>query len=418
MSLASQWHAATGAVAVTVSENDTGRTATAIVDDSARAADDELWMERVLQTMFERAPAAICVTRGPSHIVTAANARFHELAAGRAALGRPLSESLPELAEQGIREILDRVIESGKPIVGREVPIRAEPGDEGATGYFNCVYQPLATDRGTEGVLLHAVDVTDLVLARHAVEEKAAELELLTKDLEGANEELDRFAYVASHDLRAPLRGIGNLVHWIEEDLGSVATHETHHHLALLKARVKRLESLIDGILSYSRAGRPSHSRERVDVGGLIEELLDLLDPPDDADIEIVEPMPVLETQRVLLGQVLSNLLSNAIQYGRSDNGLRVQITAARDEASAWLFAVKDEGPGIDPRFHERIWGIFQTLRQGDNAGVGLSLVRKIVEARGGRAWVESREREGARFFFTWPERPLARPRARQEGSP
>jgi signal transduction histidine kinase len=355
-------------------------------------------IEHVVRAMFERAPSAICVTQGPRHVIAAANPRFWEIVPVARTLGTPLPEAF---GSPDLYALLDGVSSTGIPVASREVPIHV--GAEGRLSYFNCVYQPLSREGTADGVVVHAADVTDLVLARHGVEEKAVDLERLARELEAANEELDRFAYVTSHDLRAPLRGIGNLVHWIEEDLGESATAETQHHLAMLKARVRRLDELIDGILRYSRAGRQFGGRERVDTGRLVEEIVDLLDAPPDAEIEITEPMPVLDTERVPLAQVLSNLICNAIQYGRSERGLHVRIGAERSEG-LFTFAVSDDGPGIEPRFQERIWGMFQTLSRGESTGVGLSLVRKIVEARGGRAWVESRPGSGARFAFTWPE--------------
>lgn len=244
--------------------------------------------------------------------------------------------------------------------------------------------------------------------AQAAVEEKARELEELTRHLASANEELDRFAYVTSHDLRAPLRGISNLAHWIEEDLQGVAGTETKEHLALLRGRVNRLERLIDGVLRYARAGRRSEELERVDVGRLLSEVVDLLDPPSDARIDIEGGLPVLVTERVPLTQVLQNLIDNALTHGRGERGARVRIGVSRGEGT-FTFYVSDEGPGIERRFHERIWEMFQTLRaetHGDATGVGLSLVRKIVEGRGGSVSLESAPGAGATFRFTWPEQP------------
>ena len=231
-----------------------------------------------------------------------------------------------------------------------------------------------------------------------------AERERLIAALERSNQELDQFAYVASHDLKAPLRGIANLSEWIEEDLGDVPP-EVREQLELLRGRVYRMEGLIDGILEFSRAGRVREAPEAVEIGALLEEIIDLLSPPDSTSI-IVEPeMPALVTERLPLQQVFMNLLGNAIKYTRRPDA-RIQV-GMRNRDRFHEFSVADNGPGIAPEFQERIWGIFQTLEARDKVegtGIGLSLVQKIVESRGGRVWVESEEGAGATFRFTWPK--------------
>jgi signal transduction histidine kinase len=245
--------------------------------------------------------------------------------------------------------------------------------------------------------------VTGQVLARREVERKAEELARLAAALEASNHELDQFAYVASHDLKAPLRGIGNLSQWIEDDLGERLTAESREHLELLRGRVQRMEGLIDGILQYSRAGRVREKTEPVDTGALAREVVDLLAPPPTVRVEVAPELPQIITERLPLQQVLLNLVGNAIKH--SGPGGVVHVSASRG-GGAWEFAVSDQGPGIAPEFHERIWGMFQTLQPRDRVegpGIGLSIVKKLVESRGGRAWLESAPGAGATFRFTWP---------------
>jgi PAS domain S-box-containing protein len=221
-----------------------------------------------------------------------------------------------------------------------------------------------------------------------------------------AYRELDQFAYVASHDLRAPLRGIANLAGWIREDLGERLDGESREHMRLLQGRVRRMEALIDGILAYSRAGRRLAEAEAVDTGALVQDVLELLDPPDDVTVEVAPAMPTVQAERVPLHQVFLNLVGNAVKFTRAHRRDAVVRIGWHDRGDAVEFAVTDNGPGIAPEYHERIWGIFQTLEARDKvegAGVGLSVVRKIVETRGGRAWVESIPGRGATFRFTWP---------------
>jgi signal transduction histidine kinase len=227
--------------------------------------------------------------------------------------------------------------------------------------------------------------------------------ELITA-LESSNRELDQFAYVASHDLKAPLRGIANLAQWIEDDLGDRLDDQTQGHLQLLRGRVVRLENLIAGILAYSRAGRDSKQQASVDVGALVAEVWELLAPPATARLEIAGPLPQLFTSRVQLQQILLNLIGNAIKYN-ADRALTITLAAQR-RGRRWEFSVADDGIGIAREFADKIWGLFQTLERRDkveSTGIGLSVVRKIVESQGGKAWVESELGRGATFRFTWP---------------
>ena len=233
--------------------------------------------------------------------------------------------------------------------------------------------------------------------------QRADALAKTTAELRRMNADLDAFAYAASHDLRAPLRGIANLAQWIEEDLQGSLSDETSEMLALLRTRMHRMESLIDGILQYSRAGRVHEPPEQVDVAASIEELVDLL-APESATIEIQGELPVFVTERVPLQQVFQNLLGNAIKHG--GDGVTITVSAV-DEAAHWRFVVADDGPGIAPEYHDRIWGIFQTLEPRDRVegtGIGLSLVKKLVETQGGTVAVESQPGAGSAFSFTWPK--------------
>jgi len=211
---------------------------------------------------------------------------------------------------------------------------------------------------------------------------------------------------VASHDLKAPLRGIASLAQWIEDDLGEKLSSEGRRYLQLLQSRIQRMDALIDGLLQYSRAGRVRNRIETVDIAAVLAEVLEMLTPPAGVNIEIAENMPVFETERVPLQQVLLNLVANAIKHsGRRDTNVRIGV---RDTGDFYEFTVQDNGCGIPRQFQSRVWDIFQTLRprdQVEGAGIGLALVKKNVEARGGRAWLESAESKGTAVYFLWPKR-------------
>ncbi len=252
-------------------------------------------------------------------------------------------------------------------------------------------------------------DFTDRRRWEEALRQRATELAQLTDQLKKKNAELDQFAYITSHDLKAPLRGIANLSQWIEEDIGDRFTDEARQQMELLRGRVRRMEALIDGILQISRVGRVRANPEQVDVSKLLRDVVDLLAAPEGFVIEIAENMPRLVAEKLRLEQVFMNLIGNAIKHyvarAGSERG-RVWVTAA-DKGEMVEFAVRDNGPGIAPEYHEKIFVIFQTLAARDRVegtGLGLSLVKKIVEDQGGRVWVESKEGEGATFRFTWPK--------------
>ena len=235
--------------------------------------------------------------------------------------------------------------------------------------------------------------------------QQEAERELLIKALARSNQELDQFAYVASHDLKAPLRGIANLSQWIEEDLGDKLNGENREQMELLRGRVHRMEALIDGILQYSRAGRMKAKPEPIDTGALVHEVIELIAPPKATWITVAPEMPTVKAEKIPLQQVFMNLLGNAIKHAGTTDP-RIEISW-EDAGPFFEFMVRDHGQGIAPQYHERIFGIFQTLEARDKVegtGIGLSVVQKIVEAKGGRVWVESDIGKGARFKFLWPK--------------
>ncbi len=222
----------------------------------------------------------------------------------------------------------------------------------------------------------------------------------LIRALAQSNRELDQFAYVASHDLKAPLRGIANIASWLEEDLGDALPKQAREHITLLRSRVSRLENMIGGILRYSRAGRSELAKERVQVAELVHGVVSLLSPPETAVVRIVGEMPTFDAERIPLQQVFLNLIGNALKYSeREDVVVDVSCRAVDHRVE---FAVSDNGPGIASDDETHIWELFHGSG-GESSGIGLAVVRKTVEARGGQAWVVSQPQQGAAFHFTWP---------------
>jgi PAS domain S-box-containing protein len=285
---------------------------------------------------------------------------------------------------------------------------------------------PLMVGDDTVGVLamfarheLRATDLQALATVAHgialgiqrkraedALRTRAEDLGRLAEALERSNTQLDAFAYAASHDLRAPLRGIANLAQWIEEDLAASGDlrPEMREMLELMRSRMHRMEALIEGILQYSRAGRVHQPPERLEMRRVLQDVVELMSVPPEARVEIGD-LPTIHGPLLPLQQIFMNLIGNALKHAnRPDPIVRVEC---RDAGAFVEFTVTDNGPGIAPEFHERIWGIFQTLAARDKVegtGIGLSLVKKLVENHGGKVWVNSAPGEGSTFGFRWPK--------------
>jgi PAS domain S-box-containing protein len=227
----------------------------------------------------------------------------------------------------------------------------------------------------------------------------------LLRELRAANEELSNFAYVVSHDLKAPLRAIAALADWLATDYADRFDDEGREHMRLLISRAHRMGSLIDGILQYSRLGREGGTLRMVDVNAAVAEVVDLLAPPPSIVVTVAPGLPRVWTEPTRIRQVFHNLVSNAIKYMDKPEG--TVVVACSDDDGYWRFAVADNGPGIEARHFERIFQLFQTLAPRDrveSTGVGLALVRKTVELLGGRVWVESEPGKGSTFYFTLPK--------------
>lgn len=261
---------------------------------------------------------------------------------------------------------------------------------KGTPKWWEVVVTPMFNeDNEVTEILSVSRDITARKVAEQALQER--------------NQELDRFTYVVSHDLKAPLRGINNLSEMIVEDLQEQIPDENQHQFDLLQQRVQRMNALIDGLLKYSRVGRQEFAPETVDVEKLLNETIDSLDPPKGFQITNTTPLPSLVTKRILLSQVLTNLISNAIKHHDRDRG-QIDLTV-KDCGNYYEFAIADDGPGIPEADRERIFEIFQTLENKTsttNTGIGLALVKKIVLAEGGKFWLDPNSDRGCKFCFTW----------------
>jgi PAS domain S-box-containing protein len=228
----------------------------------------------------------------------------------------------------------------------------------------------------------------------------------LTAQLKVANRELEVFAYVASHDLKAPLRAIDNASRWLEEDLEEHLTDETRENMAMLRGRVQRMGKLLDDLLQYARIGQAADGRDAEMIAGdaLMDNVLTLLSP-ERFTVKVSSNFAHIRVRAMPLQQILMNLIGNACKHHHRKDGC-IEVTV-EDAGNCYVFAVKDDGPGIPAKFHSQIFDMFKTLKpkdQVEGSGMGLAMVRKHVEVIGGVLHLESAEGEGSTFRFTWPK--------------
>ncbi len=226
-----------------------------------------------------------------------------------------------------------------------------------------------------------------------------------TEALERSNRELREFAYVVSHDLKAPLRAVSQLAGWLWEDYKDSLGEQGEKMIKMLQSRLDRMHGLIEGILEYSRLGRVKEKESVVDFNKVVKEVTDLIAPPAHIKVHVENQLPITNYERTRAEQLIQNLLGNAVKFCDKEEGL-ITISCDNNESN-WTISVADNGPGIDPKYHKKIFQIFQTLAPRDtfeSTGIGLSLVKKIVDMHGGEIWVESEEGKGAVFNFTIPK--------------
>jgi PAS domain S-box-containing protein len=281
------------------------------------------------------------------------------------------------------------ILETGQPLINKEE--RTVNKDGGASTLL-VTKLPLRDEQGD-------------IVGTFGVSRDISERKRIEEELERSNKELDEFAYVASHDLRSPLEGIKNLAKWIAEDNDDILPDASKRHLEQMQQRMDRLDLLLSDLLEYSRAGRVHGVIMEVDTANLVADMAAVLSPAAGFQISSHGDMPKLRTARTPLEQVLRNLIDNAVKHHDGEGGT-VKVSC-RDADEFYEFAVTDDGPGIAPEFHDQIFKLFETLKPRDEvegSGMGLSVIRKIVESYGGKVTVESPGDRGTTFRFTWPK--------------
>jgi PAS domain S-box-containing protein len=403
--------------------------------DKVLAARKILESERNLRNTILQSPVAMTILKGPSFVVEIANDRMYELW-GRGPdelLRRPIFEALPEARHQGLEELLQQVYTTGERFTASERPITLPRDGRVENIYINFVYEPFREGDGTiSGVLVVATDVTEQVQARQKIEEvvvqRTRELaqanEALVKnnqELKHLNTNLEEFAYAASHDMKEPVRKIHFFSDRLKGELADKLSENQRRLFERLEDASRRMGTLIDDLLAYSQATRGVAKLEEVDLNRRMQRVL------EDLDLEVqqkgavitIDPLPQVQGNKRQLQQMLQNLLSNALKYSKKDTAPRIHIASrtikaaearpslpVNPEATYHLLEVSDNGIGFEQSDTERIFNVFTRLHgnaEYKGTGVGLSIVRKVVENHNGFVWAESTLGEGATFKVLLP---------------
>ncbi len=283
-----------------------------------------------------------------------------------------------------------------KPVIGKECKIQTKDGR------IITISKNVDFIKDSYGNIIGGIESFEDITATKRIEQRQ---EKLVEELESVNHELKDFAYIISHDLKAPLRGITTLADWISSDYGDKLDDQGKEQLRLLKERVSRMHNMIEGVLQYSRVGRIKEEKVPVDLNILMGEVIDTIGPGENIEVVVENELPVVNLGPIRIKQIFQNLLGNAVKYIEKPEGwIRIGCVADGD---FWKFSVADNGRGIEERNFERIFKIFQSLapqESYESTGVGLTVVKKIVELYGGKIWLESELTKGTTFFFTLPK--------------
>jgi PAS domain S-box-containing protein len=305
----------------------------------------------------------------------------------------------------GAERFLQRQPFYERALAGETVSYESTGAVGNESGYFRFSYRPSFDASGkVRGIFSMATDISE----RRKVE---LELEAKQAELLRSNKDLEQFAYVASHDLKAPLRAMELLVQWITEGLAGYDKNNVQENLGLLAKRSQRLNRLLDDLLAYSRAGRKVGAHRMTDVHALVLDVAQLLNPPPTITISIEGQLPKFGTHPAPLEQVFRNLIGNAIKHHPGPQGK--VVVSCQEQDDHYLFAVADDGEGIPAQYADRVFEMFQTLKSRDaveGSGMGLAIVNRIVQWQRGRVWFEPvPQGRGTVFKFQWKkQQPLA----------
>lgn len=384
--------------------------------------------ERNFRTMILQSPVAMCLLRGPQHIVEVANDAMIKIWGKdtEQVMQRPLFSGLPDARNQGIENLLATVYQTGETFKANEMAVNLIRAGKNELVYVNFVYEPYRDGNGNIwGIMAIAIDVTAEVLARHQIEQvvkdRTRELEQTNESLKKSNAELEQFAYIASHDLQEPLRKITmftGLLHASIADPGEQAKR----HMEKIEASAQRMSKLVADILSYSQLSRKNDAFVATNLSEIYDDVaadFDFLLEEKNAKIKVLN-LPTIEAIPLQMAQLFHNLISNSLKYSRADAAPEIQISGGSVSKEHALslglqgpaetycsISFKDNGIGFSPLYAEKIFSIFQRLHgrgQYEGTGIGLAMCRKIAENHGGIIFANAREGLGAEFVVILPK--------------
>ncbi|WP_162054646.1 sensor histidine kinase [Pontibacter pamirensis] len=371
-----------------------------------QAREELIRQQEYLKEVFQQAPVGIAIVRGPHYILDLANPEVCQIWGRNPedVLGKPVVEALPEIADQGIIQLLDNVVDTGEPFIAHELPLLLERNGNREKVYLNFLYHPLRNSQGgISGVIAVAIDISQQVKFRQSVE-------ALNEELMVTNTDLDNFVYAASHDLRAPISNIeGLMLALVDEMPVEVLESETVKHvLDLIQGSVNRFKRTVTDLSNVAKVQRHTDKdMSNIDLAGIVAEvLLDLEPLIIAADAQVVTDLApdavIVHFSAKNMKSIVYNLLSNALKYSAPERRPHIIVTAKRAPGYV-LLSVKDNGLGMDMAEEYKMFSMFKRLHDHmEGSGVGLYIVKRIVENAGGSIEVGSEVGVGSTFIVSF----------------
>jgi len=308
-------------------------------------------------------------------------------------------ERRSQTTKKGLRSNMKKVLKAGEaPWLNRMLDVQIQHQDE-SRRFIQQVAFPIRT---AKGFMLGSI-IRDITIQKQIEIER----EMLIQELEDQNAELERFTYTVSHDLKAPLVTIRGFLGYLEQDAKSGKLERMQDDIQRIERATDKMHSLLKDLLELSRVGRLMNPPEEIEFGTLVHEAIDMTSGILDekgVQVEVAPDLPTVRGDRQRLLEVVQNLVDNAAKFIGDKPNPRIEIGQRGDEDGIPVFFVKDNGIGIAPEHHEKVFGLFNKLNsQIEGTGVGLALVKRIIEFHGGKIWIESELGKGSTFYFTLP---------------